>query len=116
MKLRIFSIILVIIVIGLIVSNVLFYQRATHPSFYDGFVFTQAQTYDQMKQNIEKVIALPSEEPSVAQIADIELLRTTKPELYSAAQNDDVVFLYSSVMVIYRPESSKVVSVFPLSK
>ncbi len=88
-----------------------FYQKSVNPSYYDNFLFKQSDTYQTMKDNIEKVVDVPAETPSIAQVADIATLKQSKPEVYAAAENDDVIFLYSTKLIIYRPSENKIVNV-----
>ncbi len=64
---------------------------------------------------ISQLILVPSdEEPRVATINDVETLKKQNAEFYKNAEKDDLIVLYKTRVIIYRPSTDKIINVAPV--
>jgi len=70
----------------------------------------------EVKNNISKEILVPSEEPTIASIVDINKLKQQNAAFYADAQNGDYLVLYSTKAIVYRLEENKIINVLPIAK
>lgn len=66
---------------------------------------------DDIKEKVGRHILVSSEEPTIAEIQDIEQLQDSNPAFYQNARNGDKVLAYSDKVVIYRESEDLIVSV-----
>ncbi len=60
-------------------------------------------------------LELPAEEdPTIARIDDIYALRQTNPQFYATAENGDVLIVYTTMAIIYRDTTDKIIKVAPV--
>jgi type IV secretory pathway VirB10-like protein len=64
---------------------------------------------------VQKIMELPEGEPQVAQVADVEAIKKTQP-FFAKAQNGDMVLVYASQAIIYRPSTNKIINVGPVTR
>jgi hypothetical protein len=74
----------------------------------------EVEDVTKLRTSIERLLVVDDKKPAVIVISDIENLRQQNPTLYAHAENDDIMFVYTSTVVIYRPELNKIVTVVPL--
>lgn len=77
-------------------------------------VATIADSANTIKK-ISNYIELPSDEnPTVAQINDVAALKQANPDFYAQAKNGDLLVVYTSMALIYRDATDKLIKVAPV--
>jgi len=103
-----------IVFVGVIIGGIylLFFQNKGIESLTEDQV---KQKIKSVTKEIEKLILLPNEIPSLATVMDADVLKKNQP-FYRDAQNGDIVLLYSSERkaIIYNPREKKLVNVGPI--
>lgn len=69
-----------------------------------------------VKEKVARHILVTSENPTIAEIKDIEELKATNPLFYQNAKNGDKVLAYSDKVVIYRESEDIIVNVSPVDR
>jgi hypothetical protein len=54
-------------------------------------------------------------EPAIATISDKELVKKSNPEFYKNVENNDMLVIYPSRVIIYRESENKIINVAPIS-
>jgi hypothetical protein len=55
-------------------------------------------------------------EPAIATINDKELVKNSNPEFYKNVENNDMLVIYPSRVIIYRESENKIINVAPISQ
>jgi hypothetical protein len=77
-------------------------------------VVTASTTPEDIVSMLGKHILLPQGNPQIAEVKDIEKLRNQQA-FFKDAQNDDIVFVYETMIYIYRPSTDIVIAVSDIS-
>lgn len=73
------------------------------------------QANQELVEKVGKIFLLPAgEEPTIANIVDIESLKKNNEDFYKDAQNGDYLLIYTAKAVIYREPENKVINVAPV--
>ena len=70
---------------------------------------------DRLKEEVGKLIELPSESPTIATVVDANKLK--EQAFFANAQNGDKVLLFAGAKkaVLYRPSTGKIIEVAPIN-
>lgn len=106
--------IILLLALVAIVSPVLsfyFYDKYRKPSQVIQNTTINQSEADGIVASVRKLMDLPSEEPTVATVSDIERLKTQP--FFRRAQNGDKVIIYQSLSkaILYRPSINKIIDV-----
>ncbi len=74
-----------------------------------GIIVTQATTPEDVVRALGKHVLLPEGNPQVAEVKDVEKLRTQQA-FFKNAENGDIVVLYETTIFIYRPSKDILVA------
>jgi hypothetical protein len=99
-----------VVIVSLAVNAVLITKPA------DLAAFLPENNNGEIRAYIEQVVFFRSSiaEPTIAEITDIDSLKEEDPALYQYVENGDKVFIYTDVVVIYRPDKQKIVQVIQI--
>lgn len=101
--------VLLLIAIGGVGSSAYFYNQYTKAQ-----VLGAQNEYSEVKSIVEsvgKLMDLPSDEPTVATVSDVEKLRTQA--FFNRAENGDKLLIYQTTKkaILYRPSTNKIIDV-----
>lgn len=86
--------------------------KASSPEFVSEI---QQKQVDAILKDLNKLILITEEEePTVATILDVEVLRQDNPEFYKNAQDGDILIIYSQRAIIFRRDKNMIVNVAPV--
>jgi hypothetical protein len=74
----------------------------------------QEQQIENTLSDLEEIMLLPDEQPTVATLVDIEALKEENPEFYENAQNGDLLVIYSEQAILFREEEKRIINVAPV--
>lgn len=98
-----------LLVISLAVNAVLF----SKPSQLAAFLPKNENS--EIKNYISQVVKLDGpDDPTIAEVKDVDSLRGQDPLLYKNVENGDKILIYPKMVVIYRPSLQKIVQVIQL--
>jgi hypothetical protein len=73
-------------------------------------------TSEEVKSQVKSLIMVNEEEnPTVAEIRDVERLQSENPSLYANVENGDYLLVYSDQAIIYSPDKDKLIKVAPIT-
>jgi hypothetical protein len=75
---------------------------------------TTPKTPEDMVKQLGRHILVPQGTPQIAEVKDVEKLKETQA-FFKDAQNDDIVFVYETMIYIYRPSTDIVIAVSDIS-
>lgn len=79
--------------------------------------FLPANDNTEIKNFISEIVKINfGEDPTIAEVKDIESLRGEDPVLYKNVENGDKILIYPKMVVIYRPNVQKIVQVIQLNE
>lgn len=65
---------------------------------------------ENIKKYISSVIHVDAgDDPTIAEVRDVEALRKQDAALYETVENGDKILIYNQVIIIYRPSIQKIV-------
>lgn len=67
-------------------------------------------------EKLSKIILLPEEVPTIAEIQDVEKLKNSNAEFYKNARSGDKLILFSEKAIIFREEESLIINVALVAK
>ncbi len=73
----------------------------------------QAQT-QKITDEVGALIELPSGTPQIATVTNVDVLKQTQP-FFAKAKNDDVLLIYATQAILYRPSIHKIIDVAPVN-
>lgn len=86
--------------------------KANTPEFVSEI---QQKQVDAILKDLNKLILITEEEePTVATILDVEVLRQDNPEFYKNAQDGDILIIYSQRAIVFRRDKNMIVNVAPV--
>jgi len=86
--------------------------KANTPEFVSEI---QQKQVDAILKDLNKLILITEEEePTVATIVDVEVLRKDNPEFYKNAQDGDILIIYSKRAIVFRRDKNMIVNVAPV--
>lgn len=86
--------------------------KANTPEFVSEI---QQKQVDAILKDLNKLILITEEEePTVATILDVEVLRQDNPEFYKNAQDGDILIIYSKRAIVFRRDKNMIVNVAPV--
>lgn len=86
--------------------------KANSPEFVSEI---QQKQVDAILKDLNKLILITEEEePTVATILDVEVLRQDNPEFYKNAQDGDILIIYSQRAIVFRRDKNMIVNVAPV--
>jgi hypothetical protein len=109
------KIILILLVGVILLASILFlfFSKKTEQKLLNNSISAQEQN---ILNAVSQKIKLPTQEnPQIILITDSQYIRNNQP-FFAQAENGDVMIVYSSYLVLYRPSEDRVVNSGPVIK
>ena len=109
------GVVTVVIIIGVVLYIKLYRQYADAQRALKNPTEAAKQTTKTLVEKVSKLILLPEEEPTLANVTNVEKLRIQP--FFTNALNGDIVLIYQQAKkaVLYRPSTNQIIEVAPLT-
>lgn len=74
----------------------------------------QSQDTQKIIEDLNKLILLPDETPTIATVTDKDKLIEENPDFYESVNNGDKLIIYEDKAILYRPSSRLILNVAPV--
>lgn len=69
---------------------------------------------EQVIDRLSNVMLVPPEEPSIAQLIDVQVYKDRNPEFFKDAENLNYLIVYKNLAIIFDARTNKIINVGPI--
>ena len=110
----VFTVIIAVLLIVVGYSQYKLYKLSQEESVVIDGTKQSAKTGEEVITALKRHIVLPSGVPQIAEVKDVEKLRNTQA-FFKDAENGDIVVVYNTTIILYRPSLDLVVAMGDMS-
>jgi hypothetical protein len=111
---RILPLFIGILILGLIATTLYFYFETKSLRENNQKTSIKRSENSDLKENLKTHILLPDEEPTIATINNINVLKQENPEFYKNGENGDILFIYTQKAILYDKDQDKILNIAPI--